>query len=328
MYADADATTSAYDLVFDAYFSYLRHLNSGGERFRLPEKTHNPALSVGLVHPSALGSCPLKPALQRANVPETNPPNDYEQLSAWHLMRQGVQDAEPLQEALIWKYEFMPGHYATAEESITDETLGIRGRMDAFVFSNGARHIYEIKRRDSYGKYDQPQPKISDVWQVLTYGVALGVKSLNIILLDRYFFNLWQLRPVDEGYVLFNYKTGEKWDSILNTPEFINVTNLKAEIERQRAYLLGYTTEKPIADMLNDERTGSWFCWKWAGDKAKMYAKTYQGRNEKIGHIQARCPYFTHCYGHAPGARLAVRETAYQSNTFEFVKETEENHVE
>lgn len=314
----------AYHVVYGAYSEYLR----SGDRIYLPLHKHNPANSVGKVHASALGRCPLQNALKRSNAPMTNPPSHQKRTSSLHLMQQGVRDAEPVQESLIWKYgkakvrKGVPqGKGAAVEVSIDSKPFRVRGRMDAVVRPGEGREafIFEVKRRDPIGGENDPQPKLSDVWQVLTYGLTTGIQNMNLVIMNRYSFKVWTLRPVTDGYMLFD-EMGVKWDSFLNSPEHINIPALEREIQLQFDYLHGIQSECPMPDFLNDDRNGGWYCFQWVkGVKPMVYAKTYQGKDEKFGYITPRCEYFCQ-----PMELIGkpIRETGRNTKRYEFVPET------
>lgn len=326
----------AYHVVYGAYSEYLRYLEMGADRVKLPEHKHDPANSVGKVHASALGSCPLKNALRRQRAPQTNPPSHAERTSTLHLMQQGTRDAEPIQEALVWKYgeiskrwkatpsKTRKGHLPTdrsgaaVEVSVEHENFKVRGRIDATVrpSANAPQFIFEIKRRDATGGKGDPQPKLSDVWQLMTYGAATGIHNLNLVIINRYVMKVWTLYPVRDGFVLKDEK-GERWANPLNSPEHLNYEKLEQEIALQLTYLNG-KTDCPMPDFLNDDRNGGWYCFHWVdGVKPMVYARETKGKMEKLGYITPRCEYFCQ-----PQELIGapVRETSRESGIYEFVK--------
>src|SRR5690554_4018104 len=124
------------------YAAYLRALNEGEARVRLPDHQHDPTVSAGKVHASALGRCPLLKANERHNVPKRIQPTEDQELNLLHLFQQSARDAEVVQEAVVW------GKTGEVEVSIDSDELRLRGRIDLLVDYAGERHIVEIKRRD------------------------------------------------------------------------------------------------------------------------------------------------------------------------------------
>jgi len=313
-----------YETIDQSYGYYRRYLNDGGDPIILPRHVHVPELSKGKVHLSALLGCPLQNAYKRHRTPEAFPLPFDDWTKSLHIMGEGSIMAAPVQEALVWALsngehftesvgagdaprdiliaqKINPHSGAMVERSVEDSGLMVRGRMDALIWKNGTAHIIEIKRREPWAgsksaHRNLPEPKLSDCFQVMGYGLITGVQSMNILILNRgdikgvHWFNLWTLHPVGNGFILEN-EDGTRWDSPFNTPEHLNFDAVKAEIERQHRYLkfvendarLGIDFSPPISDPANDTVNG-WYC----GSKTKPATET------KGGVFTRRCPHFCH----------------------------------
>lgn len=324
-----------YREVHSAILGYLRHIDAGGERVRLPKHKHDPARSANRVHASSIGYCPRARAAQRLRVPMVNPPTEAEELVSRMRMEDGVSAGELIQAAMIWKYgraRLYRGWLAknvqtgaAAEVSVDSESLKVRGRIDVWLRIDGVDHLIEVKRRDPWkGGGNIPLPKIGDALQLLSYGVITGVESLSILTRTRVLFKLWSLRPVGNGYMIFDEK-GEAWNDPLNRPEIINVDRMKAEIARHLDYIEGRTFDRPFEDFLNDERSEGWYCWKWNSEPAKKYSESYAKRKDvqspgRNGFIVPKCEWWCHQPIPESGElRYEVEETGYQSNQYQIV---------
>ncbi len=282
-----------YATLQQAYYDYLKYLQEGNSPIALPYRGPEPSKSGLTVRASSLGRCPLAIALERSKSPMKFPPTQARELSSLHLMQQGTRDAAPFQEAMLWKF----GECAQVEIMVESEALRVRGRIDVILTVEGRGHIVEIKRRDAQRGTSGPAPKLSDVYQAMVYGLITGAESVNILILNRYFFNLWNLRPVGSGYVLVDEK-GDLWNSDLNAPEHLNHDNLRAEIARHLAYLDGGVTSDPMPDFIN--RDEGWQCFQWEnGERPKRYKREYKGKTERTETIVPRCPFW--CHTDSPG---------------------------
>ena len=117
-----------YHTLATAYREYLEHLAHGGARVHLPDKPHDPALSINSIFASSLKRCPLLNAYRREKLPEPNPESDARHMSGLHLMQQGVRDAEPFQEALAWKFGLL--------DSLDDFQPGVDGVLVEYSLDN------------------------------------------------------------------------------------------------------------------------------------------------------------------------------------------------
>jgi hypothetical protein len=228
-------------------------------------------------------------------------------------MRQGSQDAEPLQEALLaGKLE------ATIELPIYSDTLRLKGRVDAVVWENGGVHIYEFKRRDiPKNAKGGPQPKLADLLQVYAYKMIFEEKgtevlSMNIVPINRYYFNTWRVESDGMDTVCIGedgtplYVAGYGWANEEGVRHFTHIA---------QEYLDGRRSV-PFADPLNDTNAGSWYCFDWKdGEKPKKYKSTYMGKTERTGWAVPSCEFY--CHGD-PVPREA-REVSYESGVYEWV---------
>jgi hypothetical protein len=300
---------SLYQTVKKAYLEYLRQR----ERITIPRRPHDPKNSEGMVHASALGYCPLKRASERFDLPVKREMSDAELLSSYHLMEQGTRDAEPFQEAMVWKFgdlllkrgadatepfkglaaitkpNMSAQNGAKAEYSVQTNEYKVRGRIDVLVQIDGELNIFELKRRDTPAKADMPEPKLSDFYQLFSYRMITGVKKNHIITLNRYFFNIWTLMPKDDGFIFVN-EIGEPWDSPFNSPLWMNEETWKREVEHQHAYTFGGKTDDPMPDNNTDWQCGGWL----RGERPKYYKKEWQGKLHRPEFFVPKCAYWCH----------------------------------
>lgn len=229
----------------EAYLDYLQ----SGDHVELPQYQHR-ADDLSLVYASDLGRCPLAAALKRTRQPERFPKTDAERLTSLHLMRQGVKDAEPLQEALVWAF----GKNAEVEKQVEDRILGVRGRIDTLLHREDGVHILEFKRRDTPHGGQAPEPKLSDCFQVMAYGEIMKTPHMHIVTISRYFVTTWTLDLRGTHYWVVNDETGEQWGN-----NNMDIAGLKAEIARQKSYLDGNRAD-PMPGFAN--HPDGWQCGK------------------------------------------------------------------
>lgn len=238
-----------HDLLVQAYDQYTTYLSSNPP-FTLPYRAHVDA--PDFIHVSSLGMCPLQTALNRRKVTPKYPDLLAEN-NLWtrHLMEQGKRDAAPLQEALLSSALF---HDVQAEYPVSDPELKLKGRIDVLVrFGDPmTRHIIEIKRRDLPKNGGTFAPKLTDIYQVMGYGLITLYNHMHVVLMNRYNFVTWSVMPQGNGFQVFD-SNGTLWDHPLNTPAHLNYDMLRAEVERQRTYLEGRSDACPIPDPLNDD---------------------------------------------------------------------------
>jgi len=270
-----------YKEIQTAYLTYLRHLNVGGVRPEIPP--YEKSVTEGAwIYSSSLLGCPLQNARKYAGAAMSHPPTPSEEMSDFHLMQQGVRDAEPMQEALMWYFG------ASSEVRISSESLRLRGRMDVDMMVGGVRHIVEIKRRDEF--MGQITPKLSDLYQSLSYMMMTGAQHAHVLILNRYFFKLWSLYPDGKGFIVKD-EAGEEWRDKHNTPEHLNFEAVEAEVKRQMAFIervhAGEIVPPPISDPINNEE--GWRCLKHH-DKPRVL-KT---KENPEGSSSRRCYWFCH----------------------------------
>ncbi len=312
--------TTLYETIMDAYDEYMTHLNAGGKKPRVFTPRHHPNKSLDIINASELGRCPLATAKEKRGDPMVVPPTRYSKISLKHLLLQGTRDAEPLQEALLWKWgrarvtkNVLIGEGVALEARVGDKELGTKGRADAVLNWNGETHVVEIKRRDAQRGTSTPMPKDSDVYQVLSYAhiMDLPYKHIHILILNRYFFKLWTLGwdPNQMVYALTD-EDGVVWYSGLGLDSFEEAINV------HRKYRAEKLTTPPMIDMFAADF--GWYCYRWVdGEKPKKYKALYKGQEERIGFIEARCPYW--CWGGNPKEHIPVRELEYDSKKYALV---------
>lgn len=304
--------------IWFQYLEYLEHLAEGGERVELVIPEHVPARGEGLVYASALGRCPLKSALQRQRAPYVLERSERQRMRELHVMQQGVRDAEVLQEAIKWAW----GKSAEIEYPVESRALGIRGRVDALIHDPLAGSaVIEIKRREGDAL------ALTDVLQTLAYGLIMSKSTLSILLLNRWVGNLenetpgfttWFIQPEGDGYIVVN-EHGQKWYTVYNTPEFLNVQTIERMVAEHRAYLEGEKSAPPYPDFIN-RNLGAYGneCFEWANGKPpKVYGRPYKGALERVEYGIPACPYFCHCpVEQLEDGRFPVRETTFESNVY------------
>lgn len=288
-----------FEDIRNAYGDYLVYLRSN-PRFQLPESVHNPENSIGKVHASALGRCPRASALKR--VKEVR-----EGTSILHLMQQGVRDAEPVQEALAWRDPATLIEYSVEKDFL-------RGRIDAIYKDQ----IIEIKRRDAPGDSDMPRPKMTDIYQMLAYSWILNNETPILLLVTRFDLFLWQLRPVKEGFLLFDEK-GYAFKSRINKPEYMNYTVMLHEANRHLSYLRQETDDDPMPDFLNAHNGYECFSWENRNIRPKKFAVPFKDVTGTTANIVPTCPFW--CHGAIPeSGMISVEEIEVGSKTYQVKK--------
>ena len=284
---------SIYDDIRQGYLEYLTYIQKN-PRITLPQHIHDPALSTGKIHASSLGRCPLAAARKR----ELEVKYD---LSTLHLMQQGIRDAEPLQEALLW---YDPT--TLVEHSVERDTL--RGRID--ILYQG--QVIEIKRRDGYIKA-LPQPRLTDAYQLIAYSYITGLTEIHLCLMTRFDLHFWKMVNKENGFVLVD-ESGNEWKNASNKPSYLNYGVLKYETQRHLDYLNGVRVEDPLPDFLNIPAGTE--CGRWAGtERPKKYKTSYKGETERKADYIPTCPFWCHCDISEEGL-IKVEETEYGSQTY------------
>lgn len=289
---------------------YLVHLTNGGDRYIIGRE-QRPVSEKMYVSASSLMDCPLRAAKEKLKeqaiieglLKENSP-------TLLLRMQQGTMVAEIFQEAFLWWNKFKRDDLRTVfiERTLESQELHFRGRMDMECYfdmleiGKSKTHIVEFKHRLPTYKDKFPQPRMSDVFQLLAYKVLRGsTKELDvpghlcIINTPQYAefqdeykgFELWELSRLSldsfQGYALFN-EEGQLWNHPMNTPQYINIMALEQEIERQMMYLEG-VRETPI--QLGDDE--AWQC-------RKVIAKPSGG---KSGRFKPMCAHYCHDDGQA-----------------------------
>lgn len=286
-----------YDEIREIYKEYLIYLQKN-PRVILPEHIHDPSQSIGKVHASALGRCPLASAKKREGVE----PASMESMSTLHLMQQGVRDAEPLQEALYWKYPDL----VQIEFSVEREML--RGRLDILYGTN----VIEIKRRDGYMR-NPPQPKLTDVYQMIAYSYMTGFKNINLCLMTRFNLNFWKLIEEGNGFKLVD-EEGNDWKNGYNNPGYLSYSVLLYEANRHMDYLNGEKSEDPMPNFLNIPGGAECFHWE-NNERPKQYKTSYNGESQRTANIIPHCPFW--CHGGTPaGNPIPVEEIEYGTKEY------------
>lgn len=286
-----------YEDIRSAYKEYLIYIQEN-PRVRLPEHIHDPAMSVGKVHASALGRCPKATALKRKVKVDMD-------LSTLHLMQQGIRDAEPLQEAMYWYYPIE----AQVEYSVEREYF--RGRIDILY----GDHVIEIKRRDGYMK-NPPQPKLTDVYQLIAYRYMTGFPSINLCLMTRFDLFFWQLVEDGNGFKLIN-EHGEEWKNGYNNSSYLNYSVIVYEGQRHLQYLNEERSDDPMPNFLNIPAGSECFHWESAA-RPKKYKTSHNGETERDAPIRPHCPFFADCKGLVvpSDGLLQIGETEYDSKEY------------
>lgn len=270
--------------------NYLLYLDDGGERIRLSqtERIHYP----GFVHASNLLDCPLKSRKERNNEQAVFP-ELLKQNNPTLLLRmlEGERIAEIIQEAFSMA-SHLPLEYFVSEYSVYSNELFLQGRIDITYFQDDiVNTIIEIKHRLPTWKNKVPEPRMGDVFQMLAYKMMTGAEEAHLIIVDtpayRDFndptkgYSIWTLyqdAEYPEGCYILQDENLEPWWDSFNHGGYINETNLKAEVNRQLAYLNG-KNDIPI-DLDSNE---AWQC--------KSNVKLAK---DGVGIIEARCPYWCH----------------------------------
>lgn len=273
-------------IVRTAYDEYLDYIQTH-PRVRIPEHIHDPALSVGKVHASALGKCPKAAALQR----ETESKHS---LQTKHLMQQGVRDAEPIQEAMYWRYpiEVVP------ECSI--ERPPFRGRLDIQFSWDAADYGIEIKRRDGTlkglnGRAEVPAPQLTDVYQMITYSYIKPLEQVWLLLITRFDLFFWQLKEDIGGFVLVD-EDGNEWRSEYNRPQYLNYDVILAEAATHQQYMNKEREADPIPNFLAVPKGRQCGHWENA-ERPKKYKNIYNGEEQRTANFVPHCPFFEQCKG-------------------------------
>lgn len=309
--------TTPHEALFWAVYNYKK------ER---PPRPELPPYKKGeyegvLVPASNLGQCPLRNAKRYHGEPKTLEPTPKQDMVSLLRMDDGVRAAEVLQEALLWQY----GDAARVEVEARDFSIRITGRIDALVDIEGKQYLYEFKRRDN-DPWGNLWPKMSDLYQVMAYGLMYPEAVLSIVVRNRVIFNTFTLYEDSPGKFLVVDQDGKPWESPMNDPNLLSTGSLMAEIDRQLEYLERGNRSIPIDDPLNDDRTGGWYCYRWEGKKPMVYSEKYakqSGMTEKIGYVLPSCEYFCH-YPIEGWNPLPVRETGRETGKYEWVQDETE----
>lgn len=286
-----------YADIRKGYHEYLIYVQKNS-RIQLPEHIHDPQQSIGKVHASALGRCPLASAKKRQQEVQMD-------LSTLHLMQQGMRDAEPLQEAMLW-------YDPRTQVEFSVERGVFRGRID--ILYNG--HVIEIKRRDGYMK-NPPQPKLTDVYQMLAYHYITGITSIHLCLMTRFDLFFWRLEPRENGFVLLD-EQGNEWKNAANKPSYLNFGVLHFEAKRHMEYLEG-RTDDPMPNFLEIPAGAECFHWESA-ERPKKYKTTYNGETERRANIVPHCPFWCHCKVPSNGL-IEIEELEYGSKSYNLIAE-------
>jgi hypothetical protein len=247
------------------------------------------------VYASSLGYCPLYHALKRSGAEPVIKPTLEEETSLLHLMRQGVQDAEPIQEAFLkafpppvttdeLSFNLACGLYRDVSEVMGSDTIMAfkevsvdggywRGRADLLLFAGQTLHIIEIKRRDIPDWLNKVEPKRSDMYQMLAYKLALepdwpGEIICHLVGVNRYFTNWWRMEPDQDYYYMVDEIDERSWCGRNGSLITMSENEFQNEVSLHREYLAG-RRDDPRPDFLNHEQ--SWECGKWlSGKKPKV----------------------------------------------------------
>lgn len=297
-------------VVRTAYDEYLDYIQSN-PRVHIPEHFHDPLQSVGKIHASSLGKCPLAAAKSRETKSQHS-------LSTKHLMHQGVRDAEPIQEAMYWKFPIE----VEAERSI--ERLPFRGRLDLSITADNLCYGIEIKRRDGVlkgldGRVSVPTPYLTDVYQMIAYSYITPLEEVWLLLVTRFDLFFWQLKSTIGGFVLVDEENNE-WRSEYNKPSYLNYDVILAEASSHQQYLNRERENDPFPDFLAQARGKQ--CFHWAGnERPKKYKTTYNGETERTANIVPHCQFFEQCKGITipDNGLIPVREIEFNSKKYEVV---------
>lgn len=290
---------SLYNVLQEAYSDYLDYL-ADNPRVELPYHKHDATTSEGKVHASALGRCPLAAALSR-KTEKTEKRFDWNTL---HLMQQGVRDAEPLQEAMLWKY---PEH-TNVELSVEKDNL--RGRLDILYAGN----VIEIKRRDSPDRKVPPYLRLSDLYQTMAYGVILeeAAQTLNVLLVTRFDLTLFSLVPDGNGYSVVD-QNGRYWASPYNKPSYLNFAVVRGLRDSHLRYMRGETTEDPKPNYLNGD---SYECGNFEKDtKPKAFKVPFGDATGQTTKFIPKCSHWCHHGGFKP-EYIEIEEVEHGSKTY------------
>lgn len=275
---------------YDEYLDYLQE----NPPIQLPYMPHDPKLSVGKVHASSLGRCPLASAASRISRPKWD-------FSTKHLMEQGKRDAAPIQEAQYWR-----GH--SVEVSVEKETL--RGRLDVLF---GNKYAVELKRRDgNFYKKMPPQPKLTDVYQIIAYKWIAPYLDVHLCTFTRFDLFFWELKEIGGGFVLLD-EEGNEWKSSFNRPSYLNYAVVMALTKENLQYQTGERTDDPMPNFLNTSDGVECFHWE-NEERPKKYKTAYQGELERFANIVPHCPVW--CHGQKQDL-ISIEEVSYGSKTYE-----------
>lgn len=293
---------SLYNVIQETYSEYLNYL-ADNPRVEIPYKKHDAAESEGKVHASSLGRCPLAAALSR----KTDAKGKGFDWKTLHLMQQGVRDAEPLQEAMLWKYPDV------TEVELSVERDNLRGRLDILYDGN----VIEIKRRDSPDRKVPPYLRLLDLYQTLAYGVILEeeARTLNILLATRFDITLYSLIPDGGGYSVIDHN-GRYWSSSYNKPSYINFAVVRGLRDSHLRYMRGETTEDPRPNYLNSDH---YECGHFENDnKPKAYKVPFGNETGQTTKFIPTCSWWCHHNGDKP-TEIVVREIEHGSKEYEEV---------
>lgn len=295
-----DAKT-LYELIERARSQYKT------KKIHLPEQHYDRQKYA--MHPSELGYCDLKSALQASGLPP-----DYEMENEW-LMDHGNYVAPMIQEPLML-YAMQHPDIAFIPEHIMEgaamwdgySTQMYQGKADGLLYYEGEPYILEIKDTEGVIKRSVGEPSIKYCMQSMAYKL-LADGSLNssfIITCSKWGFSVYELRWVGTGFMLFDrwgkpYEvpawSKEDWNTPahLNYVEVIKAINKKqALIDRARAARERWAAvdidelvfDNKIKDPLNDKEQG-WLC-VWHYDK---------GTKTRGGEAKPNCPFAKRCHG-------------------------------
>lgn len=260
------------------------------------------------MHPSELGLCDLKSALQASGLPR-----DYEIDNEW-LMSHGNYVAPMIQLPLMhyaMKHlgvAFSPEHIVEgAAEYDGYSTQPYQGKLDGLLMVDGQSYVVEIKDTEGMVKRSIGEPSLRYCLQVLAYKLLIAGdhNPAFIITCSKWGYSVYELRWVGNGFMVY-----DQWGKAYMPPAYMgdwnNPTNLnyvevikrinkkQALIDNVRAATGRWQTDvikflvedNKIADPLTDKEKG-WLC-VWHYDKA---TKT------RGGEARPNCPFAQRCHG-------------------------------
>lgn len=265
----------------------LREYRKANAKLALPYYERQPSASNTL-RPSSLGLCPLKAAFDKHNVEPDFPDKTIQSdAGASWITSHGNYVAPMIQEPLMWfamtseKIAFQP------ELPVAGEWRGFKvsGRIDGYLSHHLESCVVEIKNSEGKAARSKGEPQLRYVWQTLLYMQLLNVQQGAIVIANKWGYDVWDLLPQGERYVLSSKGVPYTPPYGVNWNEKITLEALEQELRlferynelvgrvKQEASISGYdnlygTIKPPIEDPLNHPL--GWLCVKqWERPTAK-----------------------------------------------------------